>query len=192
METLRQLTEIEKAALTYKYYNGVKSFEPAFIICHQDKKGLKPTSLKTLVSHWKHAPEVQNYLAELEIKDKTRIAKYAGSIRTKPEPGQNNENGTGTDNSTGIKTDENGAENNNGISFAPDWVNFRDLDSFLNFCETQANLLTDEKDRQTYLKMISELMQYKNRDSTNDEIQRFYLPLSCQYCPLYQEKSKLQ
>lgn len=179
METLRELTELEKAALTYKYYNGVKSYEPAYIMSHPRQKEIKPSTLKSAVSHWKLSPEVQNYMNETQTRDRLRIARLATQARNEtPNTGNNDDNNTTTG------TDYNGTEKGGG-TIAPNWTNFTDLREFLRFCETQANLLTDEKDRQTYLKMIADLMRYKDQDKETNDVQRFYTPLQCNLCPLY-------
>ena len=174
MLTLRQLTEIEKAALTYKYYNGVKSFEPAFILSHPEKK-LKPDSLKSSVSHWKNSPEVQNYLTELAARDKIRLQNYINSTRT-----NDNDKQPGTE----ANAETTGPETNGG-TFSGSWINFRDINEFLKYCEAQANRITEEKDKQQYLKMIAELMRFKEQDKTTGDLQRFYVPLQCSKCPLY-------
>ena len=87
-------------------------------------------------------------------------------------------------------TNNNGGENegeNGEIPFAPNWVNFQDLQEFLKYCENQANLLQDEREKQFYLKTISDLLRYKENDNATNDIQRFYTPIQCKDCILYKE-----
>lgn len=179
MDNIRQLNDLEKAALLYKFYNGVKSFEPAFILSHPERaQRVTANSLKTLVSAWKRSPEVQNYLQDLNLTDKARAARITGQ--------RNTTSNRTTDNET--RRDETGKEEK-GI-FPDDFTNFQNVQEFLNYCTNQANRLTDEKERQFYLKMISDLMQYKETDKGQNDIQRFYTPLQCSNCPLYKEGEK--
>ena len=182
MEILKQITEAEKAALTYRYYNGEKTFKNAYLIAFPDRKNTNPDSLASRVSHWKNSPEIQKYCAEIELKDKQRILKLA-EIQNKTKT-ETKTNTTGSNAST--ETETNTAQDNGG-TFAGTWTDFQDITQFLKFCEIQANTLTDEKDRQTYLKMIADLMRYKDSDNTGqNEVQRFYIPVRCKDCPLYQ------
>lgn len=63
-------------------------------------------------------------------------------------------------------------------------VNFLNLDEFLAFANEQANKITDEKERRSWVELIGK---YKNfREGETDEQQqiRAYLPISCEDCEL--------
>ena len=67
----------------------------------------------------------------------------------------------------------------------PEKVNFLNPDEFLKFANSQANEITDEKERREYLKMIANLMNYKEGDQEQTDIQRFYTPVTCLDCAIY-------
>lgn len=67
----------------------------------------------------------------------------------------------------------------------PEKVNFLNPDEFLKFANSQANEIQDEKERREYLKMIANLMNYKEGDQEQTDIQRFYTPVTCLDCAIY-------
>lgn len=83
----------------------------------------------------------------------------------------------------GTKTGENG-------EVLPD-IDFTDKGQFIQYLNNAANRITDDKLKNDILKMLSDHLDFKDeskRDESN-QIQRFYLPLRCQDCKLYQEKA---
>ena len=64
-------------------------------------------------------------------------------------------------------------------------VNFLNPDEFMKFANERANEITDEKERREYLKMIANLMNYKESDQEQTDIQRFYTPVLCESCEIY-------
>ena len=71
------------------------------------------------------------------------------------------------------------------VAPAQNAVNFLNPDEFLQFANSQANEITDEKERREYLKMIANLLNYKESDNAETEIQRFYTPVCCSECEIY-------
>ena len=66
------------------------------------------------------------------------------------------------------------------------YVNLLDRDTFLEEINRGANQATEEKDKREYLKMISDNLRYKDTErDENNEIQRFYTPLTCENCEIY-------
>ena len=67
-----------------------------------------------------------------------------------------------------------------------DRTNFLDRDEFLQFLNTKANQTTDDKLRNEILKMLSDNLRYKDTErDENSEIQRFYTPVNCENCAIY-------
>lgn len=65
-------------------------------------------------------------------------------------------------------------------------VNFLNRDEFLKFLNERANQITDDKQRNDILKMLSDNMRYKEAENQEQtEIQRFYTPLDCTKCEIY-------
>ena len=70
-------------------------------------------------------------------------------------------------------------------------MNFLDRDEFLKFLNDRANEIKDDKLRNDILKMLSDNLRYKDSEAgENNDIQRFYTPILCQDCPLYQQENE--
>ena len=78
-----------------------------------------------------------------------------------------------------------------GKTFSLKSVDFTNSTEFIRYLNDQANTLTEERDRREYLKMLSDLLRFKESGSgQNTEIQRFYTPLTCQNCQLYKDAAR--
>ena len=65
-------------------------------------------------------------------------------------------------------------------------TNFLDRDEFLQFLNDRANQIQDDKTRNDILKMLSDNLRYKDTErDENNEIQRFYTPVTCENCEIY-------
>jgi len=65
-------------------------------------------------------------------------------------------------------------------------TNFLDRDEFLQFLNSRANAIQDDKLRNDILKMLSDNLRYKDTErDENNEIQRFYTPITCENCVIY-------
>lgn len=154
----KDLTLLEQAAITYIYYHNLKDWKPIYKALHPDFSGT-PESLSRLTSQYKHAEKVQTYLAHLKALDQLR------------QPGKEKETG------------------GKGKVFSDGKRDFTNITDFLDYCNEQANHATDERDRQQYLKFIADLLSFKNAGNDQKaDIQRFYTPLQCAKCPLYQKE----
>lgn len=72
-----------------------------------------------------------------------------------------------------------------------EFLNLLDRDVFLDEINKRANKVTEEKEKREYLKMISDNLRYKDSENgENNDIQRFYTPILCQDCPLYQKEKE--
>lgn len=78
----------------------------------------------------------------------------------------------------------------NGI--LPTEIDFTNKAEFIKYLNETANRLTDDKLKNDILKMLSDHLDFKdeNKRDENNQIQRFYLPLRCQDCKLYQDAAK--
>lgn len=67
-----------------------------------------------------------------------------------------------------------------------DKTNFLDRDEFLKYLNDRANEIQDDKTRNDILKMLSDNLRYKDTErDENNEIQRFYTPVNCENCEIY-------
>lgn len=71
-------------------------------------------------------------------------------------------------------------------------IDFTNKAEFIKYLNHAANRITDDKLKNDILKMLSDHLDFKDeskRDESN-QIQRFYLPLRCHDCKLYQDVAK--
>ena len=89
-------------------------------------------------------------------------------------------------------TDNNGCNDidNKDNSFTLKNIDFTNITEFVTYLNNQANTIQDEKSRREYLKMLADLLRFKDGASgSNDDIQRFYTPQTCKNCMLYNLKA---
>ena len=163
---LKDLTPATQAAIYYHVVGGCNDFHVLFKIAEGEKRynELKGNGKAVTVSKWKLSNVISDAIQELkykiEIEDRKKIDLYLQERETEGrqrEPEQTNLEG----------------------------INFLDPDQFLQFANQQANTITDEKERRAYLEMIAKLMNYKDKDSEEQEQIKAYLPVNCENCELY-------
>lgn len=161
----KDLTLLEQAVLTHLYLHNIKDWTPYYLALFPNTKA-KEENLPTIVSHFRRSARVQQYWKTLQNLQPVQFSKLIEK--------RENENGTGKE------------------KFSAELHDFTNIDAFLQYCNDRANSVTNERDRQQYLKFISDLLSFKNSGpDTKQDIQRFYTPLQCSACPLYiAEKAK--
>lgn len=178
------LTEREKAVIYYAIYAGIEDFKTLWQIS-RDKAAdeADPRKNSSVVSMWKNSNKVRTYWNQVE-REKAHQEEQI-RIQTKKEieiERLNQESKQGEE-----------TETPKGKNSSSDVVNFQDRTQFLQYLNKQANLIQDPKLKADYLKMLSDLLRFKESETGKDnEIQRFYTPLNCSKCPLYQEKSEIK
>ena len=178
------LTEREKAAIYYAVYAGIKDFKVLWQISRDKATAdADPRNNGSNVSNWRHSAKVKNYFEQVE-RERARIIQEERAAAVKEYELKaiqaNGNEGEETESPNGNKT-------RSGV------INFQDKTQFLQYLNKQANLIQDPKLKADYLKMLSDLMRFKETETGKDnEIQRFYTPLNCSKCPLYAEKSEIE
>lgn len=158
---LTELTDMEKAALAFAYFENVTDAQKIFALGHDmSKYSTNPDVSRNRANEWRRSASVVDYFRTLEAKVEHRIrAEVDAQLKV-------------------ARTDP---------SYTPGTVDFTNLDEFFAYANRQANVIEDEKDRQFYLKTIADLMRFKEgAQDKNQDIQRFYTPLLCRDCPLHQ------
>ena len=164
-----ELTHKEQAAILLHLIEGVNDRGKLFEIANEEKRVNKlktnEKSFNSSVSYWFRSHKIQEgikYYQNLleQIKNKA-VQDYLNSsdctVAREPEPKKQSRND----------------------------INFLNPEEFLQFANSQANEIQDEKERREYLKMIANLMNYKDTDAETIDIQRFYTPVICESCEIY-------
>ena len=166
-----ELTPKEQAAILLHLIEGVNDRGKLFEIANDEKRVNKlktnEKSFNSSVSYWFRSHKIQEgikyYQNLLEEKKNKVIQAYLNSsdctVSRDLEPKKQSRND----------------------------INFLNPEEFLQFANSQANEITDEKERREYLKMIANLMNYKEGDQEQTDIQRFYTPVICSDCSIYQK-----
>ena len=165
MKQLRKLSDSEKAALYFYLIENEKDWEKIYSIAIGEERfnNLTANSKQANSSRWKRSARVQFGLGEIKKEFEERERKIK-------ETAVNELGGTETTKikEKDIKTD------------------FLNRDEFLQFLNLRANQITDDKLRNDILKMLSDNLRYKESDKEQEnDIQRFYTPITCQDCDIY-------
>lgn len=163
------LTIQERAAACLYVFDGIKDRTVLFTLANGEEraKRLTPKSLKVAVNNWFNSHKIQTAIkyyktVQEEKTERLRLEILAGA-ESKPAE---------RDDKTGPRDHEK--------------TNFLDRDEFLQFLNSRANDIQDDKLRNDILKMLSDNLRYKDTESAeNTEIQRFYTPILCQNCSIY-------
>jgi hypothetical protein len=165
---MEMLTDQEKAAILYHVYTGFKDREILFKIAEGENRynRLKETSRRQTIHVWFNSEKIQNGIKEItfQVEQKKRDIQEKAILAAK------------TETSDGTRP----------AAIAQN-VNFLNPDEFLKFASQKANELQDEKEKREYLKMIANLMNYKDSDREETEMQRFYTPVTCLECAIYRK-----
>lgn len=191
----RNLSEQEKICIRYAAFDPRNNWQNLYFMCHPDKKNISPKSVATTVSKWKLSKPVQDYLktclAEIgtqyetyyknRLRDDINAGKIVAGAGVVLLDDQKKKKRKGT--AAGADSSEN---SKNGL--LPGDVNFTNRNELLDYLNKAANEITDPKRQTEYIKMIAELLQFKDENKKDNNIQRFYTPITCQNCALYQAR----
>ena len=157
------------AAIVFHVVENCSDWEQIYLIAKGPKSLNKVTedSKSTLIYRWKNKPEIKKAIQEIKRQYETKIENFKMSVLS------------------GVENEpKNRATKNESI----EKTNFLDRDEFLQFLNDRANQITDDKLRNDILKMLSDNLRYKDTErDENNEIQRFYTPITCENCAIYQK-----
>lgn len=155
-----RLTETEKAAIFYGIFNRLPDSD-IYLICH----GCKPENAPKVCNQWKKLDHVKIFWDQAEQLYK----KYSQAVREEEKRQKAGE-----------------------IEPASLAIDFTNKAEFIQYLNESANRIQDDKLKNDVLKMLSDHLDFKDESKRgeNAEIQRFYLPLRCQDCKIYQAASQ--
>lgn len=162
-----QLNELEQAAICLHVLGGCNDKSMLFrIACGADRYNkLTDKSKGVTVSKWYNSQKIQEGI------------KIYKSVQERKTNDLKNEIIAGLETET-----TNGSKEDDFI----EKTNFLDRDEFLQFLNSRANAIKDDKLRNDILKMLSDNLRYKDTErDENNEIQRFYTPVTCENCQIY-------
>lgn len=169
---MENLNDRTKAAIYYHVYAGITDRKVLFRIAEGDERANKLTegSLKTSSTNWYKSHVIQTAISKLKkLKEHEE-----NEIREKCK----------------ADLDYQATQKETDLQDPDNLVNFLDRDEFLKFLNDRANEIKDDKLRNDILKMLSDNLRYKDSENgENTDIQRFYTPILCQDCPLYQKEN---
>lgn len=167
---MKGVTEQEKASLYYQVIERCNDWRKIYAIAiGKDKfNALSENAKQSNTSRWKLSERIQATRAEIERNLKALIDEERQ--KAIEEYKASGETATTEKKKEKAKTQS---------------VDFLNPDEFLKFANQQANEIQDEKERREYLKMIANLMNYKDTDAEQVDIQRFYTPVVCESCEIY-------
>lgn len=164
---LSDLTHEQRAAIYYHIFAGCDDWAVLFQIAEGKTRYNKLTdkSKRQTVSKYRRDPKILEAIQEVKYYQKTQEEKKRQeTISSWITENENSE--------TGERVNEK--------------TNFLDRDEFLKFLNDRANKITDDKLRNDILKMLSDNLRYKDSDNNEvQEIQRFYTPMNCENCEIY-------
>jgi len=172
----KPLTDAEKIALHYHVFCPCDDWYLIFKVAKGAEyyNALTDKARQPRVSEWKNSAKVKEEVKKLQY------------LKQRQEEEQKERNRLEWDQEERAKETESTETNEKRRNtYQTDFLN---RDEFLKFLNTRANEITDDKLRNDILKMLSDNMRYKESEKDeNNEIQRFYTPVTCENCSIYQK-----
>lgn len=167
---MEEITKAEKAALYFHFLEGCNDWHELFKIAEGEERynSLTDKSKNVTVSRWKVSHRIKKAHEEIKIILDAKRKQIEEQAKQTVLSGE-------TESPQGGKVPQ-----------ITDDVNFLDLDNFLQEANRQANQIKDDKERRAWLELIGKYMSFKDRnESETTEIKRFYTPLECEKCEVY-------
>ncbi len=180
------LTDRQKAVLTWAAAEKIENWQTIYILASDKSvKNFEGRYLVSQVSNWKRQDKVQIfYRTQLERFRKLQAGKLSGPV----EASQNKGDFSGVKDESEESIGEGSESPKNGLKTAKNGkIDYLDRRQLLSELNRLANNLTDIKQRTDIIKIIADLAKMKESDAKSADIRRFYLPLSCASCELYQD-----
>ena len=171
------INEREKAALNYHIFGGCNDWQVLYMIARDsDYNEDKDKNFTNYVSRWKHTEKVQNYLKELQERKALQEYRLKESAFAEYQSRE-----TEKDQREGKEHTENGRKTQ---------IDYTRPENQRTLLNNLINTADDQKDKLDALKTIIQAQKDDRQAAKDNQIQRFYSPLRCSSCPLYQKANK--
>ena len=177
MYKIKNISLREKAAVIYSIITGITDNITFYSIAKGSENYINKDSYSNMGSKLKSKDHIKQYYTEAQNIIDNYITARIKQIQYNDDNLDNSSN--------------NGLLNCPGDSFTIKNINFTNPTEFIQYLNDQANNIQDEKTKREYLKMLADLLQFRNGGNSgqDNEIQRFYTPVTCQNCLLYNLKA---
>lgn len=179
---MKRATAREKAILFALAAGYIDTWETAFILSRQESEADadKLKSRKSSVTHWKQHPEIQNAynyaITALNLRDE-ETARKAREEASKKDDEEEERQTAGESNRTETKR-----------AGKVDYYNPENQRRTINAIIDKAQ--DDPKTQLDAIKAIQQTQRDDRQAAKDNQIQRFYTPVTCKICPLYQKRQK--
>lgn len=181
-----ELTPRQKAILNWAAVNDVDDWQTIYrLASDKSYKYYEGKNITQQASTWKRSAKVQAFY-QLQRANALRLRKAAEILEKEDAKDKETKQARETEqgqNDTAKKPTKEQCNKN---------VNYLDRSELMQALNRAANDITDIKQRTDVLKLIADLSRMRDNDKGNDQIRRFYLPLSCQNCALYAHAGELR
>ncbi len=179
---MKKASEREKAILFALAAGYIDTWEKAFILSRQDSEEAagQLKSRKSSVTHWKQHPEIIQAYQNAAAIIKARDERTAEEARRKAEEERKGQEETGK------------AEDNNRTqgrrAAAVDYYDPQNQRKTINAIIDRS--ADDPKTQLDAIKAIQQTQRDDRQAAKDNQVQRFYTPVTCKICPLYQKRAK--
>ena len=186
MYKIKNITLREKSAIIFQLITGISDNITFYTIARGKETNINRESYSNMGNILKNKEHIKQYYKEAQ----NIIDNYI-TARLK----QLNDNTINADNDIIDQSDNNNKGLNDGFNnglngFSLKNIDFTNPSEFITYLNNQANTIQDEKTKREYLKMLAELLRFKENSATpGEDIQRFYTPQTCKNCLLYNLKA---
>lgn len=178
------LSEREKAVILWAIVTDCNDWQKIYLLSRpNDPSTYSEKNIAGAASKWKHSAKVEKYTEQARENWRNKIESFrlaadnAGNSPGQDEGGQ----------------DETKPGNGEEKKPKPAKIDFTDTQNALQELNRLANDIADPTKRADAIQAIQKLInQTKTEDETRPDLQRFYTPLSCRGCKLYEEAQKAQ
>lgn len=177
----KKLTTREKAVLYMHVFGGVDDWRELYAAAAPvpEKDALKDINVSVYASKWKCTPKVKDYIKELQ---RIKLAQEMTIEQRAADQARKEENEKQEDTGGSEQSDNKGKRTKTAVV---DYSNPENRKQLYN--EVIRDAIDDPKTRLDAAKVFEQLQKDDKQAAKDQQQQRFYIPLTCKVCPLYEK-----